>query len=263
MDATDVTTIMERVAARLAQSGREAVAWHGDARIESGAPLGRYFDHTLLKQEAGAPAYEALCDEALRVGARTVCVPPNRVALCIDRLTEGEVAVCTVVGFPFGYDSTSAKVADVEVCRALGAMEFDMVLAVGLARDDDLEGVYDDARAVVSAAGGRLVKVILETALLTDEQKVSAAAACLHAGVAMLKTSTGFASGGATPEDIRLLRLCAGATHGVKASGGIRTLETARAMIDAGADRIGASATVSILREATGGSAAPAGGSDY
>ncbi|TVR68426.1 MAG: deoxyribose-phosphate aldolase [Spirochaetaceae bacterium] len=229
-------------------------------RADSRTELSRYFDHTLLKPEARASQYETLCREALQLRTRTVCVPPDRVALAVDLLQDSTVEVCTVIGFPLGYSSTSAKVAEVDLTRTLGASEFDVVIPVGRLRDGDLPAVYDDIRAVVAAAEGSVVKVILETALLTDAEKIAGSVAAIHGGAAFLKTSTGFSTGGATVEDIRLLRMVAGESRGVKASGGVRELAFVKACIAAGADRIGASATAAILANAAGG---PEGNDGY
>lgn len=250
--------ITERIAAtrqRLHDAGRPAIEWTGSARVSPDAPLSRYFDHTLLKPEATAEQYRALCEEARTLQSRSVCVPPDRVGLCTELLAGSGVEVCTVIGFPLGYHSSSAKVTEVELAASAGATEFDMVIPIGRMRDGDIEAVYDDIRAVVAAAGSMVVKVILENALLDMSQRVDAAVAAIHAGAAFIKTSTGFASGGATVEDLRMFRLVAGAERGVKAAGGVRDLSFARACIEAGADRIGASATAAILAEAAGQSA--------
>lgn len=250
---------------RLTSADRPAVDFPGSARIAAGAPLAQYFDHTLLKPEATAEQYRTLCAQAREYGTRSVCVPPDRVELCKSHLAESTVEVCTVIGFPLGYHSTSAKVTEVEMAASAGATEFDMVIPIGRLRDGDVNAIYDDVRAVVATAGSQIVKVILETALLTDEQKVDAAAAAVHAGAAILKTSTGFSTAGATVEDLKMFRLIAGEARGVKAAGGIRDLSFARACIEAGADRIGASATGSILDEAAGrsGPSQTTGGESY
>lgn len=266
MTTDDITTLQEVTVERLVAADRPAVDCPATGiRIADDAPLARYFDHTLLKPEARVEQYRTLCDEARRFGTRSVCVPPDRVGLCAELLDGSSVEVCTVIGFPLGYHTSSAKVTEVEMAASSGATEFDMVIPIGRMRDDGVEAVYDDVRAVVAAAGGHIVKVILETALLDDHQKVAAATAARHAGAAILKTSTGFASGGATEDDLRMFRLIAGADRGVKAAGGIRNLAFARACIAAGADRIGASATGAILDEAAGrgGPSADAGGGGY
>ncbi len=263
-DAMILRTCEETTTALIA-AGRPACEWNGDARAASGMELSRFFDHTLLKPDAQEHQYLQLCAEARELGTRSVCVPPDRVELCAAALQGSPVEVCTVVGFPLGYQSTSAKVADVEITTGCGATEFDMVIPLGRMRDGDINRVYDDVAAVVTAAGPRIVKVILEVFLLTPEQRVKAAAAAVHAGAAILKTSTGFAGGGATVEDLQMLRLVAGETRGVKAAGGIRDLEFTRGCIAAGADRIGASATVSILAQASApdGTVIGGGGEGY
>mgnify|MGYP001227767146 CR=1 FL=1 len=252
MTEQDIRTLMNETQATLNDGGRPAIEFSGEARIPANAPLAAYFDHTLLKPEATADQYRTLCEQAREYGTRSVCVPPDRVALCATELAGSAVEVCTVIGFPLGYHTSSAKVTEVEMAASSGATEFDMVIPIGKMRDGNVEAIYDDVRAVVAAAGSQIVKVILETALLDDRQKVAAATAAMHAGAAILKTSTGFSSAGATVEDLRMFRTIAGARRGVKAAGGIRNLTFARACIDAGADRIGASATGAILAEAAG-----------
>lgn len=252
MTNDEIQRFSETTQAHLDASGRPATAFAGDPRVESDAPLARYFDHTLLKPEATTDQYVRLCEEAQAIGTRSVCVPPDRVGLCAEQLAGSPVEVCTVIGFPLGYHNTGAKVEEVRFTLAEGASEFDMVIPIGRHRDGDPAVVYDDVRAVVDAAEGRIVKVILETALLSEEQKISAATAAIHAGAAILKTSTGFASAGATVADVAMFRRVAGESRGVKAAGGIRTLAFARECIEAGADRLGASATGAIIGEAAG-----------
>lgn len=252
MNTNEIQRIQNETLQRLIDSGRPAIKCAGPARVATGAPLAKYFDHTLLKPEATADRYIELCEEAQAHGTRSVCVPPDRVGLCAAELDGSDVEVCTVIGFPLGYHNSGAKVEEVRFTRDEGATEFDMVIPVGRHKDGDPAIVYDDVRAVVAAAGEMIVKVILETALLTDEEKVIAATAAVHAGGGILKTSTGFASTGATIEDLEMFRIIAGENRGVKAAGGIRDLAFARACIDAGADRLGASATVAILGEAAG-----------
>lgn len=216
-------------------------------RTAHGSPLAAYIDHTLLKQQAMAKDFAKLCAEAAEWKVHSVCVPSNRVELAKSELAGTSVKVCTVVGFPFGYANTSSKVE--ETTRAIhdGAEEIDMVLAVGAAKDADWTYVYRDIRAVVDAAGGILVKVILETSELSLEEKILGAYTACFAGAHYLKTSTGFASGGAQIDDINLLRHVAGSHIGVKASGGVRTNEFAKALIVAGADRLGSSGTAAVL----------------
>lgn len=252
MKEQDIRTRAAATKAQLTAADRPAFECSGAARVSPNAPLAQYFDHTLLKPEATSGQYRTLCEQARAYGTRSVCVPPDRVELCSSHLEGSQVEVCTVIGFPLGYHTTSAKVTEVEIAASAGATEFDMVIPIGRLRDGDVNAIYDDVRAVVAAAGSQIVKVILETALLEDEQKVDAAVAAIHAGAAILKTSTGFSTAGATVEDIALFRLIAGDQRGVKAAGGIRDLQFARACIEAGADRIGASGTGSILDEAAG-----------
>jgi deoxyribose-phosphate aldolase len=263
-DSEVQSTALETIKA-LVNGDRPAIDFEGSARIDENAPTARYFDHTLLKPEAVASQYETLCDEALEYAVRSVCVPPDRVAMSADRLRGSVVEVCTVIGFPLGYHTSGAKVGEVERTRELGATEFDMVIPIGRMRDGDIHGIYDDVRAVVEAAGEHIVKVILETALLSDREVVQAGAAALHAGAAILKTSTGFAPAGATVDHVRMLRTVAGGSRGVKAAGGIRDFDFARRLIEAGADRIGASATGAILEQAAGRASASSskGGGGY
>ena len=265
MKEQDILTRAAATQAHLVATNRPAFEYSGDARIDPDAPLARYFDHTLLKPEATASQYRTLCDQARAYGTRSVCVPPDRVELCSTQLAGSSVEVCTVIGFPLGYHSTSAKVTEVEMAASAGATEFDMVIPIGRLRDGDVNAIYDDVRAVVAAAGSQIVKVILETALLEEEQKIDAAVAAIHAGAAILKTSTGFSTAGATVEDLAMFRIIAGNSRGVKAAGGIRDLTFARACIEAGADRIGASGTGSILDEAAGrsGPSKGTGGESY
>lgn len=203
-------------------------------------------DHTLLKANATQVEIERLCDEALANGFASVCVNTRWVPLVTDILAESEVMVCTVVGFPLGAMTRRAKAEEARITVAEGAQEVDMVMDVGALLSGDLAGVYEDMVGVAAAAGDVPVKVILETCLLTDEQKAIACLIALRAGVAYVKTSTGFSTGGATADDITLMRACVGDTLGVKASGGIRTRADADAMVAAGADRIGASASIAI-----------------
>lgn len=214
--------------------------------------LHKYFDHTLLKPEATAEQIEKLCAEALKYNFYAVCVNSSHVPLAVRHLREGDVKVAAVCGFPLGACTTAAKAFEAEeACRA-GACEIDMVLHVGRLKDNDLDYVREDIRAVVLAAAksGAIVKVILETCLLTREEIVTACRLSKEAGAAFVKTSTGFNAGGATAADVSLMKKSVGNSMQVKASGGIRTLSDALAMIEAGADRIGASASVEIIKEA-------------
>lgn len=210
--------------------------------------LAKYMDHTLLAPQATAQEIEQLCAEAKEYGFASVCVQPYRVALASDLLRDSKVAVCTVVGFPHGANG-SAKAVEAANAVQAGATEIDMVLNIGAVKDGDWDVVEKEIRQVKEAVGEHVLKVILETGLLTKDEIVTACRVAQKAGADFVKTSTGFAGSGATVEDIRLMRATVGTAMGVKASGGIRDKETAQAMIDAGATRIGASASVRICTE--------------
>ena len=230
-----------------------------------GAPVGvaSMIDHTLLKPDATRQEIEALCREAAQFKFATVCVNPTWVATAGKLLAGSSVGVCAVVGFPLG--ATTPDVKGYETRRAIfdGAREIDMVINVGALKSGDLRMVEQDIEAVTTPCreAGALSKVIIEAALLTDEEKVTACTLAKAAGADYVKTSTGFASGGATAADVALMRRVVGADMGVKAAGGVRDLEGMKAMIAAGATRVGASAGVKIVQQSRGEktSAAPAG----
>ena len=211
-------------------------------------------DHTLLKPEASEADIKKLCDEAAEFGFASVCVNPGWVRKAVEFLKGSRVPVCTVIGFPLG--ATLPDVKAYEARRAIfnGAREVDMVINIGALKSGDDCLVEDDIRAVVVSAheNGILCKVIIETALLTDEEKVRACLAAKSAGADFVKTSTGFAKGGATANDVALMRHTVGDALGVKASGGVKGIDDARAMFEAGATRIGASVGVKIAQEASG-----------
>ncbi len=207
-------------------------------------------DHTLLKPEATPAQVEKLCAEAAEYHFASVCVNPVYIPLAARLLKGTGVKVCCVVGFPLGAIAPEQKAADAASCAAMGAEELDMVIHVGAAKAGDWALVQRDIEGVVKAAAGHTVKVIIETCLLTDEEKVKACEAAKAAGAHFVKTSTGFSTGGATTHDIALMRKTVGPEMGVKASGGIRDYETAMAMIEAGANRIGASAGIAIVAAA-------------
>jgi deoxyribose-phosphate aldolase len=216
------------------------------------ADLARYIDHTLLRPDAVAADIDKLCDEAAEHRFASVCVNPAWVARAAGRLHGTGIAVASVIGFPFGATPAEVKVFEARRAIADGAAEIDMVINIGALRSGMTDLVRDEIAAVAGACheGGALCKVIIETALLTDDEKVTACRLAKGAGADFVKTSTGYASGGATVEDVALMRRTVGPEMGVKASGGIRTAEDVRAMIAAGATRIGASAGVKIV---TGG----------
>ena len=211
-------------------------------------------DHTLLKPEAAAADIRKLCEEAAQFGFASVCVNPFWVKTCAKILKNSGVPVCTVIGFPLGANATDTKVYETRRAIFDGAREVDMVVNVGALKSGDDCSVERDIHHVVEAAheAETVCKVIIETALLTDEEKVRACLAAKAAGADFVKTSTGFAKGGATVEDIALMRSVVGADLGVKASGGVKSLEDARALVEAGATRIGASVGVKIAQEASG-----------
>lgn len=212
--------------------------------------LNTYIDHTLLKPTASVTDIIALCEEAAEHRFAAVCVPPCYVALAANRLAGTSVKVATVIGFPLGSATTAIKVAETKDAVENKADEIDMVVNVGAIKSEMWDAVTADIRAVVEAADTALVKVIIETSQLTDEEKVHATECVIEAGAAFVKTSTGFIGGGATAEDVALLRRTIEAKNAsclIKASGGIRTKEAALAMIEAGADRLGCSAGIAIV----------------
>ena len=217
----------------------------------SASEMSKRIDHTLLKPEAPRSSFDSFCSEAVQYGFKTVCVNSAWVAHVAQKVRGSEVAVCAVVGFPLGATHHAAKAFEAEKAIEDGATELDMVLNIGALKDGDLKTVEADIRAVRQAAAGPTVlKVIIETCLLTDEEKIRACEIAKHAGANFVKTSTGFSSGGATVEDVALMRRIAGHEMGVKASGGIKDWLAAVAMIKAGADRIGTSAGVVIVESA-------------
>ena len=247
----------------------------GAARISAGAEVGpieadiaRLIDHTLLKPEATRDDIRKICVEALKYGFASVCVNPWNVSQAAEILRGSDVRVCTVVGFPLGATLPQVKVFEAEEAIKLGAQEIDMVINIGALKSRQDEAVEADIRGVVEAShrGGAICKVILETALLTTEEKIRGSLAAKNAGADFVKTSTGFGPGGATAEDVRLMRAVVGGELGIKAAGGVRSLEDLQKMVEAGATRIGASASVKILEQARAGapteavmSVAPAG----
>ena len=209
--------------------------------------LAKIIDHTILKPEATKEQVEKLCKEALEYHFASVCINPTNVELAAKLLKGSDVKVCTVIGFPLGANTMEVKAFETKDAIEKGAEEVDMVINIGRLKDKDYDYVERDIKAVVDAAGKKaLTKVIIETCLLTDEEKVKACELAKKAGADFVKTSTGFSKGGATPEDIKLMRDTVGEDMGVKASGGVRTREDACAVIENGANRIGASASIAI-----------------
>ncbi len=206
----------------------------------------KLFDHTILKADADAASVKKLCDEAKEYGFMSVCVNGYYTGYAAKQLEGTDIRVCTVVGFPLGQMAARAKAAEAAIAVEDGAEEIDMVINVAALKDRLYEVVLEDIKGVKKACGGALLKVIIETCLLTDEEKVKACQLAKEAGADFVKTSTGFSTEGAKVEDVKLMRGVVGTTMGVKASGGIRDKETAQAMIKAGANRLGTSATVTI-----------------
>ena len=214
----------------------------------TGKELARYIDHTLLKPDATAAQILKICDEAKAYHFASVCVNPSRIALVADALKGTDVTPCCVVGFPLGAIPSESKAAEAAVAVRNGAREVDMVIDIGAAKDGNWALVESDIAAVKAACGDAAkLKVIIETCLLTDEEKVQACLAAKRANADFVKTSTGFSKGGATVEDVRLMRRTVGPDMGVKASGGIHNAQEALAMVEAGATRIGASAGIAIV----------------
>jgi deoxyribose-phosphate aldolase len=236
-------------------NGADRVSFHGEA-AEVPLDMAKYIDHTMLKPEATAVEIDQLCREAEQFHFASVCINPTWVKRAAENLRGTSVPVCTVIGFPLG--ATTPEIKAMEARRALrdGALEVDMVLNIGALKSGDYDLVRKDIEKVVDAAhdGGALCKVILETALLTDEEKVIASSLAKGAKADFVKTSTGFGPGGATVYDVALMRETVGPHMGVKASGGVRTAVDAEDMIAAGATRIGASAGVEIVGGKDGGS---------
>lgn len=211
--------------------------------------LNKTIDHTILQADATKELVIQTIDEAKAFDTASICLEPCWVKLAAERLADSDVKVCTVIGFPLGATTSATKAFEAKEAVENGADEVDMVLNIGALKSGEEEMVLEDMKAVRRAVPSAVVKVILETCLLTDEEKKTACRLAKEAGLDFVKTSTGFSNGGATVEDVKLMREAVGEKMGVKASGGIRTRETAEAMIEAGATRIGASKTAAILGE--------------
>jgi deoxyribose-phosphate aldolase len=229
-------------------NGADRVAFHGDASLVP-IDLAKYIDHTALKPETTASDIDVLCQEAEQYGFASVCVNPVWVKRAADNLRGRDVKVCSVIGFPLGANTSEIKAMEARRAIRDGAREVDMVINIGALKSGDLQTVSTDIEKVVDSAheAGVIVKVILETALLTDEEKVIASSLAKRAKADFVKTSTGFSGGGATVYDVALMRETVGPEMGVKASGGVRTASDVEDMIAAGASRIGASAGVQIV----------------
>jgi deoxyribose-phosphate aldolase len=213
--------------------------------------MNKYIDHTLLKQNATRQQIITLCEEAKTYDFASVCVNPTWVECCAKELAGTDVKVCTVIGFPLGAATTDVKAFETKNAIENGATEIDMVINIGALKDKHMSFVTEDIRRVKAAAGNLIVKVIIETCLLSDDEKVLACKAAVEAGADFVKTSTGFSTAGATVEDVRLMKSVVGSSALVKAAGGVRSYDDLRAMIEAGADRIGTSAGVALLNKQT------------
>ncbi|WP_097025814.1 deoxyribose-phosphate aldolase [Clostridium peptidivorans] len=213
--------------------------------------LAKMIDHTVLKADTKGEKVEEICKEALQYNFASVCINPCNIEIAAKLLKGSEVKVCTVIGFPLGANTTATKVFETKDAIEKGAAEVDMVINIGKLKDKDYDYVKGDIEAVVNEAKGKaLTKVIIETCLLTDEEKIMACKLSKEAGADFVKTSTGFSTGGASASDIKLMRKTVGEKLGVKASGAVRNYEDCIAMIDAGATRIGASASIDIINKA-------------
>jgi deoxyribose-phosphate aldolase len=232
----------------------------GPSVVQLDAGFAGLIDHTLLKPEASRNEIKKLCEEAARFGFASVCINPWNVPLAAESLRGTKVKICTVVGFPLGATLPQVKIHEAEEAIKLGAQEIDMVINIGALKSGQDDVVESDIRGVVEAShrGGAICKVIFETALLTTGEKVRAAIVSKKAGADFVKTSTGFSTAGATTEDVALMRAVVGSEMGVKAAGGVRSLDDLKKMVCAGATRIGASASVKIMEQAVGQAALPA-----
>ena len=208
----------------------------------------KYIDHTLLKPESTRQQIDKIISEAKEYHFKSICVNPTHVKYASEQLVNSDVLVCTVIGFPLGATTTATKIFETEDAIKNGASEIDMVINIGALKDGRYDDVKKDIEGVVGASNEHTVKVIIETILLTEDEKVKACEISKAAGADFVKTSTGFAGGGATPEDVKLMKDTVGADLEVKASGGVRNLEDFHNMLDAGATRIGASAGVQIIK---------------
>jgi deoxyribose-phosphate aldolase len=217
--------------------------------------LNKTIDHTALKANTTKEQIIKLCDEAKQYDFKSVCVNPGNIELAKQQLEGSDVLVCTVIGFPLGANTMEVKAFETKDAISKGADEIDMVINIGRAKDHDYDYIEQEIKAIVEAANGKCVKVIIETSLLTDEEKVAVCECAKRAHATFVKTSTGFSTGGATKEDIALMRQTVGAEMGVKASGGVRSKEDADVMIEHGATRIGTSNGIQIMENQTATSA--------
>lgn len=253
MTQAELDALVAQIVMEVQQRTAAAAETPAPAPIPStAAGIAALIDHTVLKADATRADVVRICREAREYGFASVCINPHWVPAAAAELAGSAVKVCTVVGFPLGATSSESKAAETAIAARAGAREIDMVLNVGALRGGEYAAVLEDVRAVVAAAhaGGAIVKVILENTYLTDTQKAVACVLCKLAGAEFVKTSTGFGPSGATTKDVALMRAMVGPEMGVKAAGGIRTLEDLQAMVAAGASRIGASASIQMVNAA-------------
>lgn len=209
----------------------------------------KMIDHTVLKADTPLETVKKICDEAIEYGFASVCINPCHVAYCADYLKDSDVNVCTVIGFPLGANTSAVKAFETKDAISNGADEIDMVMNIGALKDKNYDLVRDDVKAVVEAANGTLVKVILETCLLTEDEIKKACELCVEAKADYVKTSTGFSTRGATIEDVQIMKAAVQGKAKVKAAGGVRTHEDMVKIVEAGADRIGTSAGCSLVEK--------------
>ncbi len=240
----NMSNLIEAIAKEVAKQSNFTA---GAAPVAADKPVNTYIDHTVLAANTPLSKIEKFCKEAIEYKFASVCFNPIHVKYAAERLKGTGVNVCTVIGFPLGANTPFVKAVETIDAIANGAQEIDMVANIGAIKDCNWELVKEDIAAVVKAANGTLVKVIIETCLLTDEEKFKVSQICVEAGAQFVKTSTGFSTGGATAEDVALIRRAVGPTMGIKASGGVRNMDDAKKMIAAGATRIGTSGGIGII----------------
>lgn len=254
---TNIERVVKKICGQPGNSLSPFDLWEGHQNFEinHNFDLAQLIDHTMLKADATAAEICILCDEAIKWKFGAVCVNVANIALASSRLQNSDSKAIAVVGFPLGATTPKIKALETQEAVALGAQEIDMVLNIGALKSEDYRLVAEEIKLVVAAARGAPVKVILETCLLSHEEKIAACLLAKAAGAAFVKTSTGFSKSGATPEDIKLMRYLVGSSMGVKASGEVRSFERAMEMINAGASRIGTSSSIAIINHGTSASA--------
>ena len=213
--------------------------------------VNKFIDHTILKATATSADVQKICEEAIKYDFKSVCINPANIALAKELLQDSDVLVCTVIGFPLGANTKEIKALETLDAIRNGADEIDMVINIGKAKEHDFDYIEEEIKCVVTASAGKTTKVIIETCYLSDEEKIQCCRAAKAAGATFVKTSTGFGTGGATAADIKLMRETVGAEMGVKASGGVRSYDDVKIMVENGATRIGASSGIQIMKDAS------------